>query len=156
MKSFWRLKAEAESTTGEYLANKFISSLDECGIVIDRMRGQEYEEAASKAGKNRGVQANMRERKRERVPQATYTHCRAHSLNLSVVHACKEPLIRNLMDTAQTISFASDYSAKRLKQFNESSSNDNPTKEQMERITKIQTNFLRDQVVLYGRCIDYI
>lgn len=51
------------------------------------------------------------------------------------------------MDTVQTISFAFDYSAKRLKQFNESLSNDNPTKEQMERKTKLP-NFLWDQLVL--------
>lgn len=76
---------EAESTTGEHLANKFISSLEEYGIVIDRMRGQGYDGAANMAGKHRGVQAKIR----ERVPQATYTHCRAHSLNMSVVHACK-------------------------------------------------------------------
>lgn len=76
---------EAESTTGEHLANKFISSLEEYGIVIDRMRGKGYDGAANMAGKHRGVQAKIR----ERVPQATYTHCRAHSLNMSVVHAYK-------------------------------------------------------------------
>lgn len=67
---------EAESTTGEHLANKFISSLEEYGIVIDRMRGQGYDGAANMAGKHRGVQAKIR----ERVPQATYTHCRACQL----------------------------------------------------------------------------
>lgn len=101
------------------------------------MREQGYDGAASMAAKHRGVQAKLR----ERVPQATYTHCRAFT-ELSV-HACKEPLIRNLMDTVQTISFAFDYSAKRLKQFNESLSNDNPTKEQMERKTKTPKLFVR-------------
>ena len=37
-----------------------------------------------------------------------------HNLNLSIIHACKEPLVRNVMNTLQEIAFIFDYSAKKL------------------------------------------
>lgn len=126
---------EAESTTGEHLANKFISSLEEYGIVIDRMRGQGYDGQLLWLA-SIDVSRQKSEREYLKLPTLIVVH---NSLNLSVVPACKEPLIRDLMDTVQTISFAFDYSAKRLKQFKESLSNDNSTKEQIERKTKLQT-----------------
>jgi len=126
---------EAERTTGEALAEKFIQTLEDYRIEIGKMRGQGYDGAANMAGIHRGVQARIR----ERIPLATYTHCRAHSLNLAIVHACKEPLIRNLMDTVQTIAFAFDYSAKRLLKFEESLELNADAKEAMERKTKLKT-----------------
>ena len=62
------------------------------------------------AGIHRGVQAIIR----HRVPDAVYVYCNAHSLNLAIGHACKEPLVRNMLGTLQQIAFAFHYSAKRL------------------------------------------
>ena len=66
-------------------------------------------------------------------------HCKAHSLNLAVINACKEPLVRNTMDTVQAIAFAFDYSAKRLTFFKENLEEDNIAKEAMQHRTKLQT-----------------
>ena len=132
--------------------------LEEYGVDVDRMRGQGYDGAANMAGKHRGVQARIR----VRVPYANYTHCRAHSLNLAIVHACKEPMIRNLMDTVQTIAFAFDYSAKRLVQFKESLELDPNAKDAMERKTKLNTLcekrwFSRvDSLTTFLKCYDVI
>ena len=99
------------------------------------MRGQGYDGAANMSGIHKGVQARVR----QRFPFALYTHCKAHNLNLAIVHACKEPLIRNMMDTIQTITFGFDYSAKRTLCFEENLDADQQTKDAMERRTKLKT-----------------
>ena len=87
------------------------------------------------AGVPKGVQAIIR----ERVPEAIYAHCKAHSLNLAIGHECKEPLARNTLSTLQTITFASDYSVKRLLAFQESLRQDVLVRDEMERRAKLRT-----------------
>ena len=99
------------------------------------LRGQGYDGAANMSGKYRGVQ----ERVKQVVPDAEYTHCKAHNLNLCIIHACKEPLVRNAMDTIQMIAFAIDYSAKRLTAFNEALNQDELAKAQMDNRRKLKT-----------------
>ncbi|VDI83267.1 Hypothetical predicted protein [Mytilus galloprovincialis] len=85
-------------------------------------------------------QGFIQARVRERVPLASYVHCKPHNLNLAIVHACKEPLVRNLMDTVQAIAFAFDYSAKRLTSFKENlGTAPNVVKEEMGRRQKLKT-----------------
>ena len=78
---------------------------------------------------------------RELIPQAMYVHRKAHSLklNLSNVHACKETLVQNMLDTVQQIAFAFNnmYSAKRLLPFKEELGNDNVAREVMEKRTRL-------------------
>ncbi len=126
---------EATRTTGEALANSFIENLEALGIDINQMRGQGYDGAANMAGIHRGVQARIR----ALVPSALYVHCKAHCLNLSIMHACKEPLVRNAMDTVQQIAFAFDYSAKRLMAFKDELEEDNVAKAAMQKRSKLQT-----------------
>ena len=102
---------EAESTKGVALAKKFMNTITEFGIDTHKMRAQGRDGAANMSGVHRRVQAVIR----QQVPDAVYCHCKAHSLNLAICHACKEPLIRNMLSTVQTIAF--DYSAKRLLAF---------------------------------------
>lgn len=125
--------AQCEATTGEALSKAFLANLRDAGINIDKMRGQGYEGASNMSGIHRGVQARIR----EVVPRAVYTHCKAHSLNLAIIHASKETYARNMMDTVQDIAFSFNYSAKRLLHFQENLSNDATTKAEMERRTKI-------------------
>ena len=87
------------------------------------------------AGKHRGVKARIH----QRISLATYTICHAHSLNLAIVHTCREPLIRNLINTVQTIAFAFDYPVKRLLSLKENLENDADAKEEIERKTKLKT-----------------
>lgn len=126
---------EADSTTGEALAETFLNTLEEYGIDVNNIRGQGYDGAANMAWKHRGIQARIR----QRVPYANYTHCCVHPLNLAIVHACKDSLIRNLIDTVQTIAFVFDYSAKRLLQFKESLELDTDVKDAIDRKTKLKT-----------------
>ena len=127
--------AECKSTTGEALTNSFLDNLRDKGVIIDRMRGQGYDGAANMSGKYRGVQARIR----EVIPGAIYTHCKAHNLNLSIVHACKEPMVRNLMNTLQEIAFMFDYSGKKLGIFKEHLSDDENAKDNMEGRQKLKT-----------------
>lgn len=43
-----------------------------------------------------------------------------HCLNLSIVHACSEQTIRNMMTTVQDVAFLFSYSAKKICKFQES------------------------------------
>ena len=77
---------EAKKTsTGEALAQLFLSTLENIGIDKEKMRAQGYDGAVNMSGQHRGVQAHVR----EIVLQATYVHCKVRSLNLIIVHACK-------------------------------------------------------------------
>ena len=93
---------EAESTKRVALAEKFMNTLNEFGIDIHKMRAQGYDGAANMSGVHkrstqeeytRGVRAVIR----QQVSEAVYCHCKAHSLNLAIGHACREPLIRNML-----------------------------------------------------------
>ena len=114
---------------------QFLETQEEYGLDVDRMRAQGYDGEANMAGAYRGVQAIIR----QRIPDATYVHCKAHSLNLAIGHACKEPLVRNMLGTLQQIAFAFDYSAKRLLAFQDCRSQDAAVREEMERRTKLRT-----------------
>ena len=57
-----------------------------------------------------------------------------------MAYACKEALVRNLMDTVQAIAFVFDYSAKRLTSFKESlGTAPNKVKEEMCGRRKLKT-----------------
>ena len=127
--------AEASRTTGEVLAELFLEQLELKGVNVDQMRAQGYDGAANMSGVNKGVQSRIK----ERILGAQYVHCKAHNLNLSIVHASEEPLIRNLMDTVRAIAFAFDYSAKRLLSFKENLEQNVVVKEEMERRQKLKT-----------------
>ena len=126
--------AECKATTGEALTDSFLENLREKGIDFNKMRGQGYDGAANMAGKYRGVQARIR----EVVPGAVYTHCKAHNLNLSIIHACKEPLVRNVMNTIQEIAFMFDYSGKKLGIFKENLATDNTARANLEGRQKLK------------------
>ena len=81
---------QAESTTGQALGEGFLETQQGYGLDIDRMGAQGYYAAANMAGIHRGAQAIIR----HPLPDAVYVHCKAHSLNFAIGHACKEPLVR--------------------------------------------------------------
>ena len=104
---------KAENTTGETLAELFINTLEEYGIDIANMRAQGYDGAANMSGVRRGVQARVR----ERIPSANYVHCKAHVLNIAVVHSCADASVRTMMATVHDVAFSFHYSAKKLTTF---------------------------------------
>lgn len=123
---------EAEGLRGEVLANTFLHCLRENGVDLTKLRGQGYDGASNMSGKHRGVQAVVQ----QQFPSATYVHCRAHVLNLCLVHSSKLPIIRNMMDTVQQIAFCFNYSAKRLKAFQEQL---DETEHELDKRTKLRS-----------------
>ena len=126
---------EADKTTGEALAITFINAQEEYGILVAKMRSQGYDGAANMAGIHRGVQARIR----QLVPGAIYTHCKAHNINLAIVHASREPLIRTMMETVQQIAFSFNYSAKRLHALQAQLELDGDARAAMNKRTKLQS-----------------
>lgn len=112
-----------------------MEALDSAGVNIEKMRGQGYDGAANMSGKFNGVQARVK----ERVPTASYVHCKSHQLNLAIVHSSNIPCVRTMMGTVQDIGFAFNYSAKRLLSLQNALENDPIAREQMERRTKLRS-----------------
>ena len=77
------------ATTGESLANAFLDNQRTAGVNVPAMRGQGYDGAANMSGCHRGVKARIQQV--HVVQRALNTHCKAHSLNLTIIHASKEP-----------------------------------------------------------------
>ncbi len=125
---------KAERTTGRALARTFLNTLDDFGINVAQMRAQSYDGAPNMSGIHNGVQAIIR----TDYPFATYVYCRAHCLNICIVHSCQLPLVRNLMDTIQQISFSFKASAKRLSVYEEELQQNDEARENMENKTKLQ------------------
>ena len=104
---------ECASIKGVELCANILSLLEGAGLDILKLRAQSYDGASNTAGKYRGVQALVRERE----PHANYVHCKAHCLNLALVHSSNIPCVRTMMTIVQYTSFMFDYSAKRLTAF---------------------------------------
>jgi hypothetical protein len=59
---------------------------------------------------HRGVQARIR----KRIPTVQYVHYKAHVLALVIVHSSSDVSGRTMMDNVQEITFAFNYSSKKL------------------------------------------
>ncbi|XP_023028632.2 52 kDa repressor of the inhibitor of the protein kinase [Leptinotarsa decemlineata] len=88
-----------ETTTGEYLANTIVATLQNLGIDCNNMIGQGYDGAAAMKGSFKGVQSVIK----KTYPEALYVHCCSHSLNLALCHSCNLPAVRNCIGTAKSI-----------------------------------------------------
>ena len=107
-------------------------------------RAQGYNGASNMSGRTNGVKALVR----NHSPDAVYVHCKAHCLNLAIMHSCKEPVVRTMMATVQEIAFASD--SYKLSWINWTKMK--PQKRPW-RKNKIEKT-LRNQMVLSVRCFD--
>ena len=125
----------AKSIRGERIADIIVQFLNEVHLDIRNVRAQCYDGAANMAGKYNGVQAKIT----ELSPQTSYIHCKAHQLNLALVHSSKELCVRNMMSTVQEIAFSFDYSAKRLTAFSAELADNQNVQEEMERRWKLRT-----------------
>ena len=81
-----------KGTNAEAWTTKFLEALNNLGLPLDEMRAQGYDGASVISGHVNGVQARIKQQNRK----AVYIHCRAHVLNLCIVHSSKLPLIRNM------------------------------------------------------------
>ena len=71
---------------------------------------QGYDGAGNMSGHIRGAQGRIQ----KSYPNATYIHCKAHSLNLAIGSSCKVRPIQNMYDTAQKLLQFITASPKRL------------------------------------------
>jgi hypothetical protein len=125
----------AAETTGETLVDLFISTLEQYGISIENMRTQGYDGAANMSGIHRGVQARIK----EIDPTANYVHCKAHVLNLAIVHASQDASVRTMMATIQEMAFSFHYSAKKLGKLQDELDKNQNVKDKLDGKTKVQT-----------------
>ena len=102
-----------ERTTGEKIAFAMKNSLAKHGVNISQARGQSYDGASNMSSARVGVQAEIK----KVAPQALYTHCNSHVLNLSIVSACKLPSIRNMIDVLDSVFLFFNLSPKRQRLF---------------------------------------
>jgi hypothetical protein len=116
----------AGSVKGAAICDIIVRYPADPGLDINKIRAKCYDGAANMAGKYSGVQARILQLN----PEASYVHCKAHSLNLALIHSSKD---------VQEIIFSFDYSAKRLLAFSEELSENQTVQEQLDRCTKLQT-----------------
>lgn len=86
-------------------------------------------------------------------PKAVYIHCRAHVLDLCIVHDSKLPIVRNIMDTMQAVSLAFNFSAKCLLVFEEQLGNSAAVGEKMGKRSKLKILF-ETRWASHADCLD--
>ena len=96
-------------TSGKNLGQNILEVLKNNELVIGDCRGQAYDGAAAISSDRRGAQAEVR----KEAPNAAYTHCRSHVINLAIVAACKNQSITNMMDVISSVNLFYDYSPKK-------------------------------------------
>ena len=98
-----------ERITGGHISAKILQWLADNSLETDKMRGQCYDGASNMSSEKVGVQKRIR----ESAPLAVYTHCSSHCLNLVLVHSCKIPAVRNMIDIMRQICVFFNSSPKR-------------------------------------------
>jgi hypothetical protein len=91
--------APTRDTRACTLADIILEKLKEWDLNPAYMIGQGYDGAANMSGGINGVQAVIR----RHCPNAVYVHCRNHCLNLAIVHSCKVPVVRNVLNVVQEL-----------------------------------------------------
>ena len=86
--------------SGEAIADNILSKLTDWQLEPQLLRGQAYDGARAMAGKNKGVAARIS----AKYPNALYTHCVSHRLNLCVMKCCSIREVNNMMQTSDTMS----------------------------------------------------
>ena len=82
-------------------------------IDLEDFRAQVYDGASARASKSKGASAVIKRHQ----PHAGFVHCRSHCINLAVVFACKNEIIRGFMTDLTSVCFFFAYSRKRQQYF---------------------------------------
>lgn len=84
-----------ERANASTITSKILESLSHPSVALNpcNIRNQAYDGAAVMSSQIAGVQAKIK----EISPLAVYTHCFAHSLNLSIAASCDVQEVRNLI-----------------------------------------------------------
>ena len=73
-----------EGVTGEAIANTIEKAIADCHLDHYKIWGQAYDGASSMSGQYKGCAAILQ----RKYPQAVYSHCCSHVLNLAIVNSC--------------------------------------------------------------------
>ena len=95
-----------ERANASTISSKILESLSHPSVALNphNIRGQAYDGAAVMSSHITGVQAKIK----EILPLAVYTHCFAHSLNLSIAASCDVQEVRNLIGLNESYFFLSN------------------------------------------------
>lgn len=97
-------------TTGETLSNLILTQISQWGLDPANIVGQGYDGAGNIGGHTRGAQARIS----SQYPTAKYVHCKNHSLNLAIIHTCKQRIISNMFTSLREVLYFLTSSPKRL------------------------------------------
>ena len=101
---------ECERTTGDYLVLLIKDMLLRFNFSLAKIRGQNYDGAASMTGKNAGVKSKILKEE----PRALFVHCYGHSTNLAACDALKKtPIIKDGLEVCNELIKLIKYSPKR-------------------------------------------
>ena len=76
---------DRDKKRGKDIAELICNVLEESGIKLENCRGQGYDNGSNMSGVYKGAQAIIKEKN----PQAIFSPCSAHTLNLCGVHAAE-------------------------------------------------------------------
>ena len=114
-------------TTGESLSNIILTQISQWGLDPENIVGQGYDGAGNMIGHTKGAQARIL----SHYPKAKYVHCKNHSLNLAIVHTCKQRIVSNMFTALREILYFLTSSPKRLQIYFDSSAPNAPCLQRM-------------------------
>ena len=88
---------ETPAVTGHNLATLILESVAKFGLDLKYLCGKGFDGASNMSGAYHGARAIIQ----QQCPLAVYVHCRAHALNLAIVHSCSIPQVRNMLGAVQ-------------------------------------------------------
>jgi len=90
-----------ENSTGVFQSEVIIQKLQDIGIDLNNLVSCLFDGAANMMGKHNGLKAHLQ----KHIPNAVFTHCQAHVLNLVIVDTTKYCLdVQNLFSLLQNTS----------------------------------------------------
>ena len=97
------------TTSGKAISNLILNELETSGLDVKDCRGQGYDGAGNMSGKYSGCAAQILKENH----LAIYCHCQCHQLSLCVCHACKLPIVIQMMSKVRMVQEFFDYPKRR-------------------------------------------
>ena len=93
------MKTEEPKLTGSVIGRAIVKILEDNSLSSDAAIGQSYDGASVMSSVAVGTCAVVK----EVCLNAEYYHCSAHTLNLTLVHACELPSVRDMVATVKKV-----------------------------------------------------
>ena len=95
--------------SGKALSETLLEAISKLKLDINYCRGQGYDGAAAVSGSKNGMAAHIIKEN----PNAIYTYCFSHRLNLSICRTCKIQSVANIMEQIKELSYFFNFSEPR-------------------------------------------